>query len=123
MICGLAAMFDPQPITETTPFGLTLPIDLNTCELNDERWNQWLAFDPIHLVKNLKAKPSELHHLYIDCGAMDQYHIQYGTRRLCALLSEVGISYEYHEFEGTHSGIDHRLDVSLPWLSHRLSDR
>jgi hypothetical protein len=35
-------------------------------------------------------------------------------------MLEADIKHHYEEFDGTHSGIDHRLDVSLPYLAKRL---
>ena len=61
-----------------------------------------------------------LHGLYIDVGIHDQYHIQYGTRRLADRLNEFGVDHFYEEFEGTHTSIDWRLDHSLPYLVNAL---
>jgi hypothetical protein len=35
-------------------------------------------------------------------------------------LNQCAINHRYEEFAGTHSGIDHRLDVSLPFLANSL---
>jgi hypothetical protein len=32
-----------------------------------------------------------------------------------------GVEHRYEEFDGTHSGIDQRMDVSLPFLARALS--
>ncbi len=53
-------------------------------------------------------------------GIYDQYHIQYGTRRLVDRLDKLGVEHFYQEFEGTHSSIDWRLDHSLPYLAKAL---
>jgi|TARA_B110000037_G_scaffold197460_1_gene235590 enterochelin esterase-like enzyme len=37
-------------------------------------------------------------------------------------LEELGIDHVYEEFDGTHSGIDSRMDISLPWLYSRISE-
>jgi hypothetical protein len=58
--------------------------------------------------------------IYIDCGWRDQYHIHFGCRILSRALTRAGISHVYEEFDGTHSGIDHRMDRSLPFLSRVL---
>jgi hypothetical protein len=36
-------------------------------------------------------------------------------------LAEHGVAHRYEEFDGTHSGIDHRMDRSLPFLYRALS--
>ena len=59
--------------------------------------------------------------VYMDCGWRDQYHIQYGCRQLSAALTQRDIPHHYEEFDGTHSGIDHRMDLSLPALAKALS--
>ena len=59
--------------------------------------------------------------LFIDCGNRDQYGIQYGSRKLVDMLSKLGIEHRWEEFDGTHSGIDYRLDISLPLLSKSLT--
>jgi enterochelin esterase-like enzyme len=35
-------------------------------------------------------------------------------------LQEAGIEHRYEEFNGTHSGVDHRLDISLAFLAKKL---
>jgi enterochelin esterase-like enzyme len=113
----MAATYDPDP---AAPNGFRLPYHLDTGELLKARWRQWLANDPVYLVGRYRRGLQHLRALYIDCGWRDQYHIHFGTRRLSRRLSEVGIEHVYEEFDGTHSGIDHRLDQSLPFLYRAL---
>jgi hypothetical protein len=112
-IC-MAATYDPDP---RAPNGFRLPFNLETGELLDQRWRAWQKHDPINMVaahaKNLKT----LRGLFIDCGWRDQYHIHYGTRLLSKRLRAAGVKHRYEEFDDTHSDIDYRLDVSLPYLS------
>jgi hypothetical protein len=56
----------------------------------------------------------------MDCGWRDQYQIHYGSRILSMRLRQFGISHRYEEFDGSHSGIDHRMDESLPFLYRAL---
>jgi enterochelin esterase-like enzyme len=58
--------------------------------------------------------------LFIDCGNTDQYGIQYGSRVFVELLTQYGIDHHWEEFQGTHSGIDYRLDCSMPLLAEAL---
>jgi enterochelin esterase-like enzyme len=117
MNLAMAASYDPDP---EAPNGFRLPFTLDTGELIPARWRQWLKHDPINLVarhaKNLKT----LRGIYIDCGWRDQYRIHYGTRILSHRLGQHGIRHRYEEFDGTHSGIDHRMDMSLPFLTRAL---
>ncbi|HVF16897.1 MAG TPA: alpha/beta hydrolase-fold protein [Steroidobacteraceae bacterium] len=113
----MAASYDPDP---RAPNGFRLPFDLETGELIEQRWRAWQKHDPINMVaahaKNLKT----LRGIFIDCGWRDQYHIHYGTRILSKRLRAAGIKHTYEEFDDTHSDIDYRLDVSLPFLTRAL---
>lgn len=113
MILAMAASYDPDP---ERPAHIRLPFDLRSCELRPERWNEWLAHDPINMLQRGAVALRSLHGLYIDVGIHDQYHIQYGARRFVDRLREQDIPHHYEEFEGTHSAIDWRLDHSLPYL-------
>jgi len=112
-IC-LAATYDPR---ET---GIRLPFDLNTCALDDAAWQQWLSHDPVNRVANRTDALAGLNGLYMDCGFRDQYFIHYGMRELAQKLEKHNIKHIYEEFNGTHSGIDYRLDESLPYLYEKI---
>jgi enterochelin esterase-like enzyme len=117
MLLAMAASYDPDP---DEPARIRLPFDLRTCELLPERWQRWLAFDPLIMLEQKDGVLRDLHALYIDVGLYDQYHIQYGTRRLVDALAAHAVPHRYEEFDGTHSAIDWRLDQSLPFLSAAL---
>jgi len=120
MICAMAASYDPGESEATNPFGIQLPVDMKYCELDEQRWSNWLNFDTLRLIESNSSNLDSLKLLFIDCGNQDQYGIQYGSRKLTARLSELGIEHTWQEFDGTHSGIDYRLDISLPLLSKSL---
>ena len=113
----MAATYDPDP---KAPNGFRLPYNLETGELLEVRWRQWLRHDPIHLVKRYRNNLKTLKGIFIDCGWRDQYHIQYGSRILSKRLREHRIEHTYEEFDDTHSGIDYRMDRSLPFLYRAL---
>ena len=46
--------------------------------------------------------------------------IHYGSRILSKELRKNGIEHTYQEFDGTHSGIDYRMNVSLSFLYKAL---
>lgn len=116
MLC-MAATYDPD---RKVPNGFRLPYDLNTGALLPKRWQRWLQHDPIHMVKQYRAELKTLRGIYIDCGWRDQYHIHFGCRQLSQALGKHNIRHRYEEFAGTHSGVDHRMDVSLPFLARSL---
>jgi Putative esterase len=117
MMCGMSASFDPDP---SQPLGFCLPFDLHTCQIDQARWRRWLEHDPLMLLERATKTLQGLKKFYFDVGTRDEYHTQYGSRVLHARLDSLRVDHQYEEFDGTHSGIDHRLDVSLPLLYHAL---
>jgi S-formylglutathione hydrolase FrmB len=117
MILAMAASYDPDP---ENPQHIRLPFDLQTCTLDGERWQRWLDFDPLAMVSKHAGILRQLRGLFIDVGSQDQYNIQFGTRKLIKSLQELGIPGHFEEFQGSHSGIDWRLDKSLPFLAKSL---
>jgi len=115
-IC-MAASYDPDATTE---LGFSLPFDCHTGELDPQRWARWLRHDPLNLVEDHVQELKSLQGIYLDCGSRDQYHMHFGTRLLAQRLHELGVEHYYGEFDGTHSGIDYRLDESLPYLYDHL---
>jgi S-formylglutathione hydrolase FrmB len=115
MILAMAASYDPAP---EAPAGVRLPVDPRTAELDTERWRRWLEHDPLTLVEREACRDSlrRLRGLYLDCGRRDQYFLHYGARAFVRRLERAGIPHRYEEFDDDHSGIDYRMDVSLPFL-------
>jgi hypothetical protein len=113
----MAATYDPDP---RAPLGFRLPFHLDTGEIIERRWRQWLEHDPVRLVGRYARNLRRLKGLYIDCGWRDQYHIHYGSRQLSRRLAAAGITHRYEEFDDTHSDIDYRMDESLPFLYRAL---
>jgi enterochelin esterase-like enzyme len=118
MMLAMCASYDPDP---EAAYGIRLPVDPRTCELIEERWRNWLAWDPLTLVETHSVALKSLKALYIDCGDIDQYNLVYGARRLHRALDRLGVSHVYEEFPDNHSSVDYRMDVSLPLLSKALA--
>ena len=119
MTCAMAASYDSM--TELTDaYGIRLPFDLETCIIDETLWQNWLAFDPLNSIKRNVNSLKSLDLLYVDCGSRDQYGIQYGSRLMIDILHDCGIKHFWEEFDGSHSGIEHRLDVSMPMLAKAL---
>ena len=117
MMVAMAASYDPDP---NAPNGFRIPFNLETGEIIHARWREWLKHDPINLVARHSKNLNTLHGIFIDCGWMDQYQIHYGARILSKRLIQSGIEHRYEEFADTHSGIDYRMDKSLPFLYRAL---
>ncbi|MBT3477453.1 MAG: hypothetical protein HN458_05925 [Euryarchaeota archaeon] len=121
MICAMAASYDPRDATSDNPLGIVLPVNTETADILPEAWNKWLNFDPVQMLSTHHGHLAKLEAFFIDCGGQDQYHIQYGSRKFVELLHALKIEHIWEEFTGTHSGIDHRLDLSFAFLSQKLA--
>jgi enterochelin esterase-like enzyme len=117
MVLAMAATYDPAP---PAFLGIRMPVDLETCERIADRWQNWLAWDPLTLVGRHADDLRRLKALYIDCGDVDQYNLVYGSRRLHRTLEGLGIEHRYEEFADDHSKVDYRMDESLPFLAAAL---
>ena len=117
MMLAMAASYDPDL---KAPNNFRVPYNLETGDFISVRWSRWLAHDPINLAAKHHSNLKKMKAIYIDCGYRDQFHIHFGARQLSKVLTSKKVPHLYEEFNGTHSGIDHRLDVSLPYLSKHL---
>jgi S-formylglutathione hydrolase FrmB len=117
-ILAMAAHYDPDA---TQFLGLRLPVTSDTCEIIPERWANWLEHDPVVKLERQADALRELKALYIDCGTTDQFNLVYGARRLHRRLDELGVAHRYEEFDDNHTGVDYRMDLSLPFLATALT--
>ena len=114
---AMAASYDPDP---SQFLGIRLPAHADTAEVIAERWANWQAHDPVNLAAASRDSLRKLKALYIDCGDHDQFHLQFGARRLHRLLQGFGIVHRYEEFPDNHNSVDYRMDESLPYIARAL---
>ncbi len=117
-VLAMAASYDPDP---TQFLGIRLPVTFDTCEIIEERWANWLRHDPVVALETQSDNLRRLKALYIDCGERDQFNLLYGARRFVRRLKELDIAHRYEEFPDNHTGVDYRMDTSLPFLAEALT--
>ncbi len=117
---AMAACYSPNP---AAPLGLELPIDLTTGERIEAVWRRWLEFDPLESAARHAHNWRALDWLYLECGLADEYHLQWGLRRLVRRLTELKVPHEHAEHPGGHRGIDGRLLELLPRAARLASGR
>src|SRR3954453_6028177 len=115
---AMAASYDPDP---TEFLGIRLPVTSDTCEIIEERWANWRRHDPVNASERELTDLRRLKALYIDCSEYDQFNLLYGARRFVRRLNELGVAHRYEEFSDNHSGVDYRMDESLPFLAQALA--
>ena len=118
MALAMCATYDPDP---NAYLGIRLPVTMDTCERIEERWANFMKWDPLEMLTEHGEGLKSLKGLWIECGDVDQYNLVYGARRMNKALTERGIAHEYREFPDNHSSIDYRMDEVLPFLAERLS--
>ncbi|MDA0715100.1 MAG: alpha/beta hydrolase-fold protein [archaeon] len=115
MMIALAASYCPPKSNDLND--IQFPITGAYHTFDEQIWQDWKRWDPLEMVKTHGHHLSKLSVFFLDCGRFDQYNIHFGSRLLSQTLNELGIEHTYEEFDGTHSSIDYRLDVSLALLS------
>ena len=118
MTLAMAAFYDPD---HENPGEYHLPFDLETGEIIEERWQCWLAHDPVQMVDEYAEALRSLELIFIDCGFRDQFRLHHGSRILSRKMEKLEIPHVYEEFDDDHSSVDYRLDVSLPLRVEALS--
>ena len=118
-VIAMAAAYSPN---EREPHGFDLPFDLETCELRQDVWARWLAWDPVRMVAEPEhqAALKGLAALFIDVGSRDEFNLQWGARALRRRLTNHKIPHVYEEFDDGHMGTAYRYDRSLPLLVEAL---
>ena len=109
---GLVAAFNSDLSFDS----LSLPLDLKTGDFDKNRWNQFLKYDPLCFIPQHLDAFRKLEKFYLDVGLFDHYRLHFGAHKLHMLLDRERIEHVFETFEGTHYCIDHRLEVSLPYL-------
>lgn len=118
MTLAMCATYDPDP---SAYWGVRLPVTFDTCEVIEERWQNFLKWDPCLMAATRGEGLKKLKGLWIDCGDVDQYNLVYGARRLHRTLEKMGVPHVYEEFADNHSSVDYRMDRSLPFLVKALA--
>jgi enterochelin esterase family protein len=94
------------------------PVDPETGILIDAEWDRWKAHDPVVFLGDRIDNLRRLEAIYLDVGTRDQYHLQYGTRQIAAVLREYGIHCDLTQFDGTHWDIGERKPEVWKWLAN-----
>jgi enterochelin esterase family protein len=118
---AMAACYSPAPDTE---LGFELPFDLETCRRIVPVWQRWLAFDPLEMIESEAHQEAwrSMDLLHLECGLRDQFHLQWGLRRLATRLDELDIPHQHIEHEGSHFDINDRYPPAIDAVARALAN-
>jgi enterochelin esterase-like enzyme len=114
----MAASYSPNPSKE---MGIEFPFHLKTGEISENVWNKWLNCDPVRMIEKYRRNMEKLKLIYIDCGTKDEFNLIWGARMLHSKLEKLRIRHFYEEFDGGHTNVGYRYDVSLQKIYSTLS--
>lgn len=117
---AMAACYSPNTDSE---LGFDLPFELRSCARIDSVWQRWLAFDPLAMIEDdaHQAAWRGLDLLHLECGLADQFHLQWGLRRLADRLDELNITHQHVEHSGSHFDINHRYPPAIHAIAKALT--
>lgn len=104
-VLAMSACYAPDP---ASPLGFSLPMDPHTGE-RTAGWDRWLENDPLRRPLEEFEALRGLEHLDLRAGTRDEFHLQFGLRRMVRKLQELGIDHLHGEFDGGHFGTDTEL--------------
>ena len=95
-----------------------MPVTFDTCEVIEERWANWLRQDPVVTIETEADNLRRLKVLYVDCGEK----VSSICRPQVRAAAERGWRRAaLDDFPDNHTGVDYRMDESLPFLAQALS--
>jgi enterochelin esterase family protein len=101
MMLAMAPCFAPNKDVNTI-FG-DLFFSTKDGTIRDDIWQQYLAWDPVYMVKHHVDAMAQMNLIRLDCGISDPYGMQWGQRQIANFLQEEGIAVELNEYSGGHN--------------------
>lgn len=117
-LIGMSASYSPFI---DAPLGFRLPFDLETGEIIETVWQEWLLHDPVRMVEKCADALRSLKLLYIDAGTRDEWFLDVGARVLISKLKEQNIHFIHEEFDDGHMNVSYRFDRSFEEISKAVN--
>jgi hypothetical protein len=118
LVYGCAACFTPDP---EHPGKALLPFEVETGRLIEERWDRWLALDPVRMVSGHADALRSMRRIYLDAGRSDEYFLDLGATAVASELDAIGAEHTLELFDGKHGGIAYRYPRALRELALALT--
>jgi S-formylglutathione hydrolase FrmB len=117
-IYGYACAYTPDP---DRPGEALLPFEIETGRLIEERWEQWLAHDPVRMASAHAQELRSMRRIYLDAGKRDEYFLDLGAQAFAAELAKLGAQHTLELFDGRHGGISYRYPGAIRELIRAMA--
>jgi S-formylglutathione hydrolase FrmB len=97
-----------------------LPFSLETGQLIDEVWEQWLRWDPVRMAARHGDALRAMRRIYLDAGRRDEYFLDLGSQAFSVELTRLGVDHTLELFDGGHGGISYRYPRAIAELVQAL---
>lgn len=94
--------------------------DLETGAIKADIWQKYLAWDPVHMVKDHVKALQSLKWLHLAAGMNDEYGLQWGHRQFAKKLQVYDIEYHLQEYPGGHSGQGWRFTERIGLMLEKM---
>ena len=118
-VVAMSACYSPNP--KSAPHLFDLPFDERSGELISSVWDRWLEKDPVRRARTGNHGLKNMGLIYLDCGRRDEFHLNLGARILARELARQEVRCVHEEFDGGHSSVQFRYDISLRLLADYLN--
>lgn len=119
-VLAMASCYSPNP---ASPLGFDLPMDLRDGTRRADVWARWLEHDPLFACERNADALRSLEFLHLECGLRDEFHLQWGLRKLTTKLRSLGVGFTHEEHDGGHRGLSERYNLLFPRLARALHAR
>jgi len=116
-IVAMSACYSPDPERPDRPL---FPFEVPSGRIREEVWHRWLAHDPVRRVGNHLDALRSLRTLFLDCGARDEFNLQFGARMLHEALDAADVPHVYEEFDDGHRNISYRYERAITVLGRAM---
>jgi enterochelin esterase family protein len=102
---AMSAIYSPATGRGAERTDFEFPVDTDTGEFIPKIFKRWKQHDPIEFLPKRRGALQQLKGLYLEVGSLDEFHLQYGARKIHLLLERYSVPHHYHEFKGTGSSL------------------
>jgi enterochelin esterase-like enzyme len=87
------------------------PLHLKTGEWIPHVLKMWRENDPVFFLQKRFSRLQKIKKIWLEVGRSDEYHLQFGARKIQSLLNHKSVSLDYEEFEGGHFDFSSRREL------------